>query len=383
MALDIKAFADKLSRYRKQFDLSMEEMAEETGISLEKIEALENGKAEPSGDDVLILADYFKCDYNFFISNEKHTAFEKTELLFRRYGNEISKNDRWAIQECIYLAECESFLDDIYGSRSHAKFTYAPIGTYFKKHGEDAAAKLRDFLYEEANKLYLDIYSDFRRAGFIIYRRRLESSKLSGVCIDYPGIGKILLVNYDDDIFRQRFTVAHEIGHAIFDNEEGDIELSYNGKWDKSDLREIRANTFAANFLVPKELLSTIPDNKKWNGDKLIEWALKAKINTKSLVIALKNNGLISNMDASVLERYKVPENLKIDPELVGMSPETTKRLTLLFERGLTYQYLNKCIKAQRENLISLTRMAEMLLLNQSEICELNKVFKLGIEYAN
>ena len=36
--------------------------------------------------------------------------FEQTETLFRMYGDELSSEDRWAIQEFLFLCECEDYL---------------------------------------------------------------------------------------------------------------------------------------------------------------------------------------------------------------------------------------------------------------------------------
>ena len=60
--------------------------------------------------EVLILADFFQCEYRFFVSNEKLAAFEQTESLYRRFGTEFSKKDRRSIQEFFLLCECEAFL---------------------------------------------------------------------------------------------------------------------------------------------------------------------------------------------------------------------------------------------------------------------------------
>ena len=110
MPLDLREFAAKLSRYRSQFDASIEDVASATGLSSETLSALEAAQRAPTGDEVLILADYFMCDYKFFISNDRLTAFAQTDKLFRKHGSELSASDRWAIQEFLYLCECEAFL---------------------------------------------------------------------------------------------------------------------------------------------------------------------------------------------------------------------------------------------------------------------------------
>src|SRR3990170_6815764 len=106
MAIDLAMFADKLQRYCRQFDVSLQDLSEGTGISLDRLTALCNKQVEPTGDEILILADYFKCDYKFFISNERLAPFEQTEQLYRRYGKEFSKADRRNIQDFLFLCEC-------------------------------------------------------------------------------------------------------------------------------------------------------------------------------------------------------------------------------------------------------------------------------------
>ena len=105
MELDLQLLASKLSRYRNQFQMSVEEVSAATGITSTALVAFENGTHSPTGDEILIIADFYKCDYRFFISNERLASFEQTETLFRKHGDELSRGDRWAIQEFLYLCE--------------------------------------------------------------------------------------------------------------------------------------------------------------------------------------------------------------------------------------------------------------------------------------
>ena len=79
MALDLAILASKLSRYRGQFQATVEDVAAGTGIPVDVLAAYEDGTREPTGDHILIIADYYKCDYKFFLSNEKLAPFEQTE----------------------------------------------------------------------------------------------------------------------------------------------------------------------------------------------------------------------------------------------------------------------------------------------------------------
>lgn len=124
MPLDQQLLGTKLKRYRAQFDLTLTEVARATGIPEAVLDRYEQGLAVPSGDEILIFADFYKCDFKFFISNEKLAPFEETATLFRRYGNEFSKRDRWSVQEFLFLAECEHFLQASLHRLPEKSFTY-------------------------------------------------------------------------------------------------------------------------------------------------------------------------------------------------------------------------------------------------------------------
>jgi len=142
MAFNLEKLGDKLLRFRNQFQYSLLEVSTATGISERKLLAIEKGKYRPTGDEILILSDFYKCDYKFFLSNEKLASSEQTETLFRKFGSEFSKQDRWAIQECLFLAECEAYLEKRLNKQKYQPFNFKKLGNYYKRHGKQAAEYL-------------------------------------------------------------------------------------------------------------------------------------------------------------------------------------------------------------------------------------------------
>lgn len=110
MAINLQILGSKLAKYRGQLKESIVEVASSTGIDAARLAAIEVGQAEPTGDEVLILADHYRCDFKFFISNEQVAPFEQTETLYRAHGNDFTKEDRRAVQDFLYLCETEDFL---------------------------------------------------------------------------------------------------------------------------------------------------------------------------------------------------------------------------------------------------------------------------------
>ena len=378
MAIDRKLLGNKIQRYRLQLDLSLAEVSGATGITEASLAGIEAGEVVASGDNVLVLADYFKCDYAELISNDVQTALERTDTLFRRFGNEFTKADRWVVREFLFLCESEHFLNEQLDKRTTI-FGFQKTGTFFKGHAEQAAKKLRILLNYEDHALPRDVYADFRSIGIHLFRRQLHNSNISGLYVNHPVAGDCVLINYSEDIYRQRFTAAHEAAHAIFDREE-DVVVSF---WNVNDLKETRANAFASRYLMPPEFLRKIPNPKFWDREKLTKWAQDMRVNPRALILALSSEGLIEKAQENELEDTKIPTRIKIDPELPdSLAPRSRERKQALLQRGLSQGYVSLCFNAYRNNLVTALRLAELLLLNgDEELRELAALYDERVEY--
>lgn len=377
MPIDLAEFGKKLERCRTQLQLSTAEVDAHTGIPAERIAAFERGMVTPTGDDVLILADFFKCDYRFLISNEKLAAFEQTDSLYRMHGKDFSKADRRGILEFIYLCECEQMLEADLG-RHATVFRFTPTGTYFKGHADQAAKALREHFRYSPNAVPSDVYADFRKIGFHVFRRRLQNSEISGITIRHPLAGTCILVNYDEDIYRQRFTAAHEAGHGVIDRDQ-DVIVSFATASSREPLVEIRANAFAARYLLPRSLVSEIPVSA-WTQDEVLRWASHFKVSTTALTIALKEAEVIDEETAKHLRRVRVPAHAKTDPELTTLSPRAAERKSELLERGLSSYYVGLCFEALAKGAVSAGRAAEMMLVSDFELAEIAELFSVSLQ---
>jgi Zn-dependent peptidase ImmA (M78 family) len=320
------------------------------------------------------LADFYKCDYKFFISNERVAPIEQTEALFRRYSDELQKTDRWAIQEILFLAECEHFLEQNLG-RQKRDFPFVKQGGFYKGHGIEAASSLRRFLGYSSQEVRPDIYSDFRSIGIHVFRRRLINTNISGLYIKHPVAGRCILVNYKEDPYRQRFTAAHEAAHAILDADQDSV-MSFEN-WGRENLREIRANTFASRYLVPPQTLDTIPEPNRWDVSKIKEWSARFNVNTTVFIYALQENNFIDREQTQKLIGHPISEDMKSDPELpTDLSPKSLIRRKMILERGISEYYAKLCFEAYRSGVISVARIAEMMLINRDELYDIATSYK-------
>jgi Zn-dependent peptidase ImmA (M78 family) len=73
---------------------------------------------------------------------------------------------------------------------------------------------------------------------------------ISGLTLSEPSVGLFVVANRRHHFLRRRFSCAHEYAHVLFDRERlGTISRAK----DRDELIEVRANAFAASFLMPEE----------------------------------------------------------------------------------------------------------------------------------
>lgn len=71
--------------------------------------------------------------------------------------------------------------------------------------------------------------------------------------------GKALIVyNPSESAVRQRFTIAHELGHHILQHGARDRDTPKNFVVGNSDPKEVSANKFAAKLLMPSDYLRSV-----------------------------------------------------------------------------------------------------------------------------
>lgn len=73
-------------------------------------------------------------------------------------------------------------------------------------------------------------------------------NEMSGMFLRHSTIGLVILVNYDHPRARKRFSYAHEYAHALMDRDQSVTVSQYTNR---KSLVEVRANAFAASFLMP------------------------------------------------------------------------------------------------------------------------------------
>lgn len=143
--------------------------------------------------------------------------------------------------------------------------------------------------------------------GLIIRYEALQDSSLSGFLFR-EGEQNIIGVNADHSETRQRFTIAHEIGHYVLHGSSIHVDHAVHAVF-KRDQRasegvyreEIEANTFAAALLMPKSLLECdiqcLPDGVDVDDARFEIFAKRTyKVSPQAMTHRLTSLGYINNI---------------------------------------------------------------------------------------
>jgi len=117
----------------------------------------------------------------------------------------------------------------------------------------------------------VQLVSIAKELGYTVYRFRstFEALDISGI-VNYDE--KKILLNELDFNMRQRFTLAHEIGHIVLKHlENGEIVDYRENLLNPDDEKEHDANRFAVELLMPqkqfKEKFEEIKNENNFNSD--------------------------------------------------------------------------------------------------------------------
>jgi transcriptional regulator with XRE-family HTH domain len=111
MPFSVMVFGRKLERILDGFGLSLPEVSARTGITEDRISKLIAGGTSPTADEVLIFSDMLKRDVRYLIEDDFVDEDEQIDIMFRKFSQEISGQDRLKIAEFMYLCKQEALYE--------------------------------------------------------------------------------------------------------------------------------------------------------------------------------------------------------------------------------------------------------------------------------
>lgn len=230
---------DRIHQARRSAGLSMRALGEKAGISAMAISKYENNKSTPSSTVMLSLARALgvRIDYFFRTSQVelKEVEYRKHSRLPKKVLNQIEGD---VIEQIERYLELEEFLP----ATPIEPFCLPPglpeqIGNYDEI--EAVSGKIRQ-AWQLGNHPISDLIDTLEERGIKVFlSNALHGDKFDGLAARVNGT-PVIVVGRDWPGDRQRFTLAHELGH-----------LALAGRLAEHLDEEIAANRFAGAFLAP------------------------------------------------------------------------------------------------------------------------------------
>lgn len=151
----------------------------------------------------------------------------------------------------------------------------------------ESAANVTLEHFNQQNLEFTNIIFIANQLGYTVISTNFEND-ISGMVVNSKS-ERAIYINNNDTPERQRFTIAHEIGHILLHHvEQNEYFVDYRNK-EIYDTKEFEADNFAANLLMPREKSIEI-----WQRTYDVDdFAKTMKVSRAAASIRLMNLGLI------------------------------------------------------------------------------------------
>lgn len=258
--------------------LTQVELATATGISQALLSKVESGKAELSRDRRDAVAAILQVPIGAF---DGDTAWVPSARIFHRRQKSATKSALSQVRAELELSYVR--VESILGDQSPAlQLKRRPLPEDGFTTPAEIAALVRADL-GLGDEPIADLTRVLEEAGVVVIRQPLESLQVDAIAGWPAGGTPVILLADHAPAERQRFTMAHELGHATMHDGEAAAE------------HEKQADAFASEFLVPGDRL-----RMEWKGidlPQLIAVKKRWGISLSALVRRGWDLGLMSDFD--------------------------------------------------------------------------------------
>lgn len=124
----------------------------------------------------------------------------------------------------------------------------------------------------------------------VIADSALDAENVSGE-FNYQGWQPVIKYNPNDSVKRQRFTIAHELGHFMLKHGHTFRDNKKNFTLLNFDAREVAANKFATELLMPSDTIDVLINQRNIND--ISELSKIFDVSTAAMKFRLENLGYI------------------------------------------------------------------------------------------
>jgi Zn-dependent peptidase ImmA (M78 family)/transcriptional regulator with XRE-family HTH domain len=239
---------------REACRMTQDEAAKHLGVSRPTFVQIEAGNRSVSSLELDKLAYLFGRDIREFVADAFHEE-DSLAALFRAHPDVVSEPEVLdKLRECMALGRELTNLERLLGiDRNLSAVASYPFPA--PKARWEAVQHAQHLAEAERRRLGLgdaplpDVSELLEAQGVRTGLVELPDD-VSGLTLSDRSVGLFVVVNSTHHHLRRRFSFAHEYAHVIADRDRSGLISQAS---ERDDLLEVRANAFAASFLMPED----------------------------------------------------------------------------------------------------------------------------------
>lgn len=359
---------------RNNVGISQDEAARALDVPRPAISQIESGKRGVGGLELARLAELYRRPLaSFFDGDAADSIEDPVTVLFR--ASELDDRDREVVGEFELLCRNYRELEDLvelereisvpdYGDMEEPRNRWEAI-----HQGELVASAERGRMGIGDDPIR-DVPELLDSQGIRVFVRSLHQGGISGLFLYDRSIGPCILINAAEHPRRLPFNASHEFGHVLLDRRlRGRVSAAsraLSSAEQQEELLEVRANSFAAAFLMPADGIERfLWDRGKTRRNQhpvgVIDVLLLQRafgVSYKSALYRLQNLKWLSRDQREELEAHR-PDVLARQLGLDEERGEPRQWLGGVEDYPLGYIYL--VLHAYQHGRLSVGRVAELL----------------------
>ncbi len=336
-------------------------------------------------------------------SKQAQRAGDLTPAIWYKFrGAELVDADRESVLLIRQLGHYQNEIEEVTGKRAVG---WKPLFEDIRRsidaqappsdQGRRAARMLRESttLSQCATGIGEVFRGNLRRLGILVIESPIPDSIVEG-CSFYVGPHPnerpcVFANSYKSTWFRRNMVLMHEVAHAIFDAVSCGASLDFINSGDGVDLAEQRAEAFAQEALIPKEVLHHIAQSRgvRWDTispEDLAYLVSETHVEQRAIARAAVAGNLLPPEREVVLKSFDISDQLSAiseralsTEEYVERQGPDVKERQMLGKRTSTIParpirlpipYIRGVIEALQEKVISKGRAAELLMIDKHDL---------------
>jgi Zn-dependent peptidase ImmA (M78 family)/DNA-binding XRE family transcriptional regulator len=283
----------RVRQYRLDRGLRQEDLAAVLDVDTSALSKIETGARKVSGRELIRLSKALNVGVRDILGTRRREP--ALQMAYRLTQDETqTRTSRSALVEAL---EVHALLEQVEAEPVHLAHPRR-VGVERQLDGEISGRRAAEAVREAlglglAPLQRVEHLIEQLVNGATVLGRPVGEGSMSGMCVVTEGLS-LVFVNTSKPGTRQRFTLAHELAHLLFeDASDGTLEDTDEVMRNASSAIEARANTFAAELLAPTAAIRQVLERVR--GDvtaALATTVFEYGVSRQAAAIALKRAGV-------------------------------------------------------------------------------------------